>query len=237
MCILSLLYLPWDKHGFPLGMLFTPWTAKVPVSSISSTVFLSSCTSSTVPCIHTMETSRERPLPGLIAYASPLGVLRCSAVLSWPDNTLTGGGRFFSSFVLNMITCRWFLTEDGKVYTVNLPPNIRLHRKLWAYFLKLPVFESFTVKAPPHALKSKVLTNIFKLTTDLSSSVFFIFHTMLDGNKSCLNMFSYFIFDFDLHASFYYDGMKLKYNTVHSSFRDTSSGTGKKLSTFVWLEK
>lgn len=94
---------PWDKHGFPLGMLLTPWTANVPVSSISRTVFLSSCSSSTVPCIHTKEASRERPPRSLTVNASPQSAVPLrSAVLNWPDSTLTGGDRFLSPVVFNM---------------------------------------------------------------------------------------------------------------------------------------
>lgn len=109
---------PGDKHGFPLGTLFTPWTVNVPVSSISSSESLSSWTSRTVPCIHTGEAARERPLLSLTTYESP----QPCAVLSWLDKTLTGGGRFFSVPVGDMTNrCGGEEEEDA--------PNCRICRQ------------------------------------------------------------------------------------------------------------
>lgn len=118
--------LPGSRHGFPLGMLLTPWTAKVPVSSISSTVVPPSCTSRTVPCIHTRDTRRERPLPALIKYPSPLSAApRIPAALSWPDRTLTGGGRFASLQVRSStdITGERQQSPEGAAHTGNYHLN------------------------------------------------------------------------------------------------------------------
>ncbi|TNN68037.1 hypothetical protein EYF80_021682 [Liparis tanakae] len=79
-------------------MLLTPSTANVPVSSSSIAVLLSGWTSSTVPCIHTSDTGRERPPLSRRVQPSPLSAApRPSAARSCPDSTLTGGGRFFSA--------------------------------------------------------------------------------------------------------------------------------------------
>lgn len=112
--------LPGSKHGLPLGMLLTPWTAKVPVSSISNTVVPPSWTSSTVPCIHTRDTRRVRPLPARITYPSALSAApRIPAALSWPDRTFTGGERFPSLQLCSSLDIigRMKLTPDGAAQT------------------------------------------------------------------------------------------------------------------------
>lgn len=94
---------------------------KVPVSSINSTVSLSCWTSSTVPCIHTSETGKERPLPSLITQPAALSAVpQFPAALSCPDSTLTGGGRVLSTSVFSTldITDRLLLaSSDGQLAT------------------------------------------------------------------------------------------------------------------------
>lgn len=92
------------RQGFPLGMLLTPVTWKLPVWSRSRTEFWSVCASTTVPCIHTTDTvNRPLPLPSLRMLSSvfPLPAVHPFASLSWLDKTFTGGLLGFSPRVID----------------------------------------------------------------------------------------------------------------------------------------
>ncbi len=92
---------PGLRQGFPLGTLLMPLTTKLPVSSRMSTVLWSDCTSSTVPCIQTTDTVKQRWSPEprrLITYSAlPLAVWHSRPSRSWLDKTFTGGLRALSA--------------------------------------------------------------------------------------------------------------------------------------------
>jgi len=112
--------LPWDKHGLPFGMLLTPWTMKVPVSSRSTTRSRSNWASTTVPCIHTMDTEMDRPGPTVILHSrlmpppppAPAAPPRPLPPLSWPESSLTGSGRpALPAALVSMVTALLSLSD------------------------------------------------------------------------------------------------------------------------------